>query len=596
MEKRGGIVEYWPMAQTDTEHGNRTISSLEEIQQGWHEFRLRVEQLEAERSTLEQENKALRLLLEKTIEYRQKSHGELVNLIAGLVSKLPINDVGVVVSKLVEHNAHVNEVCAALVNGKIEGNVLQPAILKVMEQTKRDLTAAVKPTVEELIRLDPPLETKMLQSLIAQPDSFFAPEIVRANRCFVKGQVPRERIVREFGEPALACFNDLTTDPKLNPRPKPEEIVMSFKNDFESALPTDALPADKRQELLALHRKIQRSKASSAEAQAQRNTFLKLSFILELLHYYNHQNTESPEGIFAQRLPAVIEQLVVTGDQDNVDEKLVKQAESLLSFVAGPDQRQMIVNNIGKGAGTGRTLKFVLTLRMEKVSELEGVMATFVKHLIPNQKAPPPQSIAAVLRLIKPELQRPVVKAIMTSTRIRKNEAEALGLAVGQELGLKGLEAELKKTDAVISPEQEQQRVWENIKARLSQRASPNDIAIAIRDRLHAKYDADEVKQSWLALTQAEPMALVRIFCLLPYLPDGQTDPMAQALMESYVSRLVHEKYADTYTKVVHALQNLFKVKPDSPALVNFISLVKWVNPEAADKLSQDVGLPAPTK
>jgi hypothetical protein len=250
------------MAQT--ENHAPVVSSLEEIQRQWHEFTLRVEQLEAERSVLEQENKALRSLLEKTIEYRQKSHGELVNLIAGLVSKLPINDVGVVVSKLVEHNAHVNEVCAALAHGKIEANMLQPAILKVLEQTKRDLTAAVKPTVEELIRLDTSLETRMLQSLIAQPESFFSPEIVRANRCFVKGQVPRERIVREFGEPALACFNDLTTDPKLNPHPKPEEIVLAFKNDFEALLQQDpALIPDKRKELLALHQKIQRSKASS---------------------------------------------------------------------------------------------------------------------------------------------------------------------------------------------------------------------------------------------------------------------------------------------------------------------------------------------
>src|SRR6516225_2184316 len=221
MEKSDRIVEYSPMAQSDTGNDTRPAPSIEEIQKGWQNLASRVDQLEAERGALAEENKALRALLEKTIEHRQKSHGELVNLIAGLVSKLPINDVGVVVSRLVEHNTHVTEVCAALANGKIEGNVLQPAILKVMEQTKRDLTEAIKPTVEELIRLDTPLEIKVLQSLVAQPDSFFAPETVRANRCFVKGQVPRERIVREFGEAALVCFNDLTTDPKLNPRPKP---------------------------------------------------------------------------------------------------------------------------------------------------------------------------------------------------------------------------------------------------------------------------------------------------------------------------------------------------------------------------------------
>lgn len=585
------------MAQSDTDNGNRSVTSMEEIQKGWHGLATRVDQLEAERSVLEQENKALRTLLEKTIEHRQKSHGELVNLIAGLVSKLPIGDVGVVVSRLVEHNSHVSEVCTALANGKIQGDVLQPAILKVLEQTKRDLADAIKPTADELIRLESPLETKMLQSLVAQPDSFFSQESIRANRCFVKGQVPRERIVREFGEAALVCFNDLTTDPKLNPRPKLEEIVLAFKSDFDAVLQQEStLSADKKKELSALHKKIQRSRATTAEAQTQKNVFLKLSFVLELLHYYNHQNTESPEGIFAQRLPAVIEQLVVTtNDQDNVDEQLIKRAESLLALVASPDQRLMVINNIGKGGRAGRTLKFVLTLRLEKVPELEGVIATLVKHLIPAQKAPPTQAVTAVLRLIKPELQKQIIKAIATSTRIRKNEAEALSLGVGQQLGLKDIETELKKPEAAVSPELEQRMAWENIKARLVQRNSPNEITTAIRDRLHAKYDADEVKQSWLALTAAEPMALVRIFCLLPYLPDGQTDPMAQAILESYVSRLTHEKYAETYAKVVHALKNLFKIKADSPALVNFISLVKWVNPEAAAKLSQDIGIP-PTR
>ena len=302
MEKEIGIVEYSPMAESDPQNGSRPAPSMEEIQKGWQGLAARVDQLEAERSALAEENKALRTLLERTIEHRQKSHGELVNLIAGLVSKLPINDVGVVVSRLVEHNSHVSEVCAALANGKIEVNVLQPAILKVLEQTKRDLTEAIKPTVDELIRLDTPLEAKMLQLLVAQPDSFFAPDTVRANRCFVKGQVPRERIVREFGEAALVCFNDLTTDPKLNPRPKPEEIVLAFKSDFEAQLQQEStLSADKKKELSALHKKIQRSKGTAAEAQAQKIAFLKLSFILELLHYYNHQNTESPEGSVTAR-------------------------------------------------------------------------------------------------------------------------------------------------------------------------------------------------------------------------------------------------------------------------------------------------------
>jgi hypothetical protein len=58
--------------------------------------------------------------------------------------------------------------------------------------------------------------------------------MLRANRCFIKSLVPRERILREFGEPALAFFNDMTTDPKLNPRPKADEIALGFRSDFES--------------------------------------------------------------------------------------------------------------------------------------------------------------------------------------------------------------------------------------------------------------------------------------------------------------------------------------------------------------------------
>src|SRR5260370_1302600 len=151
--------------------------TVDEIQKGWHELRLRVGQLEAERSVLEKENKALRELLERTIEHRQKSHSELVMLLAGLVSKLPINDIGVIVSRLVEHNTSVTEYLAALSKGTVDANFVfaQPAVLKNLEETKRELVAALKPVVEELMHLDTPLEKDLLESLIPQPETFFSP-------------------------------------------------------------------------------------------------------------------------------------------------------------------------------------------------------------------------------------------------------------------------------------------------------------------------------------------------------------------------------------------------------------------------------------
>ena len=140
------------------ENGNQPAASVEEIQRQWAGLTLRVQQLESEQTALEAENKSLRSLLETTIEHRKKSHGELVNQITNLVSKLPLNDVAVVVARLVEHKAGVSEVCTALLRGNHDSDVLQPAVLKAMDKTKMDLRAAVQPQVEaiqsfEILRL-----------------------------------------------------------------------------------------------------------------------------------------------------------------------------------------------------------------------------------------------------------------------------------------------------------------------------------------------------------------------------------------------------------------------------------------------------------
>ena len=87
---------------------------------------------------------------------------------------------------------------------------------------------------------------------------------------------------------------------------------------------------------------------------------------------------------------------------------------------------------------------------------------------------------------------------------------------------------------------------------------------------------------------------MIRTFCQLPYLPDGRTDSIARPVLESYVSRLMHEKYAATYTKVMNSLKNVFKAKADSPTLLTFLALVKWVDAEAENRLSVDIGMRAP--
>ena len=582
------------MAETDNEKPQ--TASVEEIQKGWHELALRVTQLEAERAALEQDNKALRFILERTIEHRQKSHSELILLLTGLVGKLPINDVGVVVSRLVEHNARVAEICAALTKGKVEASLPQPTILKALDDTKRELQHAIKPAVDDLIRLDAPFEHEMLQSLVTDPKLFFSQAMTRANRGFVKGQVPRERIVREFGDAALVFFNDMTTDPKLNPRPKPDEIALSFKSDFEALLQANPDAAGgKEKQLGGLNHRIQHSLAATDQARAQKRAFQKMSFVLELLHYYENQNTEAPDVIFAQRLPVLVEQLVSAATHENLDEKSLEEAEKLLAFILNADHRMMVVNNMGKGGGVPKTAKHVLKLRTAKASEQTEFIAEFVRHLIPPPPAPPtpPQTMAAIVKLLSPETQKAVVRGVVSYDRLRRDEAEAMGKALAKLLGVTGLEEELK-AQATVPPEVERKNAWDKIRERLKQRPDATQVAAIFRDRLHAHYDGDEIKESWLVLIDSDPMTLIRTVCQLPYLPDGRTDSIARPVLEAYISRLLHEKYAATYTKVMNSLKNTYRAKADSPTLLNFLALVKWVSPEAAMKLESDIGLHAP--
>ncbi|HSU54461.1 MAG TPA: hypothetical protein VLT36_10405 [Candidatus Dormibacteraeota bacterium] len=578
---------------TETAIAGMPAPSLEEMQKGWVDLLEKIGQLQAEYTALEQDNKSLRALLERVIDHRSKSHNELVLIISGLVSRLPINDVGPIVARLVEHNNNLSQYLSALSKGTAEALMEQPEILKTLEHAKRDITGAVKPLVEELTRLGAPFEEGVLNGLCQDPEQFFTPRVVRANRCFVKGYLPRERVVRDFGEDALVFFNDVTTDPKLNPNPKKEEIALGFKSDFETLFQQHpGVAASKRDELMRVYRQVQKSKAPCDEARQQRNAFLRLSFLLDLLHYYDNQNTEAPDTVFAQRLPSLVEQLVLAGPPDALDEKLIAQAETLMGYVVSPEHRQMIINNIGKGGGIAKTLKFVLRLRAEKVlaSDPDNIIADFARHLIGGTKAPQPDSLVPTLRLLPADMQLLVIHGLIDCDRLRKSEAEALGRAVAEKLGIKL--PEKLKAEPVLPPEIERQQAWARIKDLIGRRTEAVSVAAAIRERLNAKYDAEEIRQSWLTLIEADSMSLIRIFCQIPYLASGKTDPIARTVIETYVTRLTHEKYAGTYQKVVNSLRNMFQAKPDSPTLLNFLALVRWVDPAGADKLSADIGMP----
>lgn len=559
-------------------------------------MKVKVAKLATAQAALEAEVRALRLLLERVIEHRQQSHGELVLLLTSLVSKLPLGDVGGLISRLVEHNTQVSETLAHLAKGQTAAALPRPGMLQALDQAKQELAAAARATVEELRRLETPLEPDLLEALVANPELFFTPRAVRACRCHIKGLVPRERIVREFGQAALALFDDTTTDPRRNPRPRPEEIALSFKPDFETLLDKQpGLSDDQRRRLLDLYRKVRRSRAATPEARAQRDAFARLSFILDLRHYYDHQNTEPVDIVFAQRLPALIEQVALPADGQPPEEAALQRAEQMLALVLSPEHRVMIVNNLGKAGGPGRTLRFLLRLRMAEVADLDLVIPDFVRHLLPAPPQPPPPArvLAGLLRLLPPERQRRVVQALRFSDRLPKEQARKLARELAAELGLGALEEPPKPVEAP-PPEPDRHAAWDNIRDLLKRRTSPAAVAAAIRERIHTHYDAEELKQSWLVLTEVEPMSFIRVFCHLPYREDGTTDPVAQAVLRSYVDRLMHDKYATARHKVVTSLRNLHKAKPDSPLLRNFLALVRWVDTEAADRLSAEAGVADP--
>ena len=587
MQKRDGknLAASYIGLMSEPQENTIAVVSVAKMQHEWNDVTLRIAQLETANLGQEQEIKALKQLLERSVEYRKKSHGELITLLTTIVSKMQLNDVSVLVARLVEHGQHVNEVSAALINGRNDEGVLQPAILKALDKTKRDLREAIPPLVAELIALNTPLDHAMLQSLIEKPDYFYNPHVIRACRGYVKCQVTRERVLKEFGDESLLFFKDLTTDPKFNPRPKPDEIMLGFTADFDALLAQNPnVVAAKRGELVSLHQRARDSRGN----RAQKIAFLKLSFVIELLHYYENQSTESPDVIFAQRLPPLIEQLVTCGDSELPDENLLKQAEALLALVISPDHRQGVVYNFGKTGGLSRTMRFILIFRAVTFNEHDPVTAEFLRQLLGVEKITRVEAFASALKFLNADGQKAILRCFINSGKLRREEAEPLAKSIAKEIHLPEEEIFPKIEGAAGSG-----GGWDHIKLLIASRAAPNDITVAIRNRLHVKYDSDEVKQSWLILAESDAMTFVRVFCLLPYLPDGQTDPIARAVLESYATRLTHEKYAATYTKVIGVLKNLFKVKADSPALVNFVSLVKWVDAASAEKIARDVGMPA---
>ena len=138
-------------------------------------------------------------------------------------------------------------------------------------------------------------------------------------------------------------------------------------------------------------------------------------------HYYENQTTESPDVVFAQRLPPLVEQLVIAAEGETLDEKLIKQAEDLLALIIKPDHRAFRHQQHGQGQAV-RTLRFVLTFRAVKLTEIDPGTQDLIKHLIPAGKIPKTATLLPILRRFRRTRRSSSSAAIAATERFRRQE------------------------------------------------------------------------------------------------------------------------------------------------------------------------------
>ena len=69
------------------------------------------------------------------------------------------------------------------------------------------------------------------------------------------------------------------------------------------------LDAGKKEALTSLHKSVQVVKGATSDAREQKQAFARLSILMDLLRFYEKPGSEAPDAVFAQRLPAAVEQL-----------------------------------------------------------------------------------------------------------------------------------------------------------------------------------------------------------------------------------------------------------------------------------------------
>jgi len=150
-----------------------------------------------------------------------------------------------------------------------------------------------------------------------------------------------------------------------------------------------------------------------------------VSLLLELLHYYENQNTEAPDAVFASGCRPH-RAVGAQRPQDKLDERLITQAEGLLAYVITPEHRQWWLTTWAKPAEPRRASIRHASARGKVLASDPDTSFAISSNTSSRPESAPARSLVPVLSLIPADMQLLVIVGIMDCDRIRKPEAEAL--------------------------------------------------------------------------------------------------------------------------------------------------------------------------
>jgi len=211
----------------------------------------------------------------------------------------------------------------------------QPTVLKNRTNQTRFSLPPSSLAVEELIRLETPLEKRDLQSLVEQPDAFFFRRESSAPTMLRQRANPPRRVGAGIWRQALVFFNDMSTDAKAEPNPsRGDRLIFKMisrrcSNKIPRSCPitraTDGV-VSACQQSKAQPSMPARKSSRSPDSPSSSNCSIS----------YQNQSTEAPTCCLRNGCPRWSSNWFLGSGQDTLDEKLIGEAERAAGFCREP--------------------------------------------------------------------------------------------------------------------------------------------------------------------------------------------------------------------------------------------------------------------